>query len=223
MIRMAHVTKTYGEIEPALDDISLEIEKGEFVFLTGASGAGKTTLLKLIFCEERGEQGELFVNNKNIFKLKEWEIPYLRRTIGFVFQDFKLIHRKTVFDNIALPMEIVGKSSGKEIKRRVHEVLEMVQLQGHERKLPDAISAGEQQRVAIARAMVNHPLFLLADEPTGNLDEMLSLEIFNLLKNINTFGTTVVVATHQRHAISKIPSRMVTLLHGKIVSNGRTE
>jgi cell division transport system ATP-binding protein len=223
MIRMTHVTKTYGEIEPALDDISLEIEKGEFVFLTGASGAGKTTLLKLIFCEERGEHGELFVNNKNIFTLKEREIPYLRRTIGFVFQDFKLIHRKTVFENVALPMEIVGKSSGREIKRRVHEVLEMVQLQGHERKLPDAISAGEQQRVAIARAMVNHPLFLLADEPTGNLDEMLSLEIFNLLKNINTFGTTVVVATHQRNAISKIPSRMVTLLHGKIVSNGRTE
>ncbi len=220
MIRMTHVTKSYGEIEPALDDISLDIEKGEFVFLTGASGAGKTTLLKLIFCEERGE-GELFVNNKNVFKLKEREIPYLRRTIGFVFQDFKLIHRKTVYENIALPMEIVGRSSGKEIKRRVREVMEMMQLLGHERKLPDAISAGEQQRVAIARAMVNHPLLLLADEPTGNLDEMLSLDILNLLKNINTLGTTVVVATHQRHAISKIPSRIITLLHGKITSNGK--
>ncbi|MBI3357989.1 MAG: cell division ATP-binding protein FtsE [Nitrospirae bacterium] len=222
MIRMSHVTKTYGEIEPALSDINLEIKKGEFVFLTGASGAGKTTLLKLLFCEERGDHGELFINDRNIFTLKEREIPYLRRTIGFVFQDFKLIHRKTVFENTALPMEIVG-ASRKEIKKRVQEVLEMVQLLGHERKLPDAISAGEQQRVAIARAMVNHPLLLLADEPTGNLDEMLSLEILELLKNINAFGTTVVVATHQRHAISQIASRMVTLLHGKIVSNGKSE
>ncbi len=219
MIRMKNVTKTYGEIQPALDDINLNVEKGEFVFLTGASGAGKTTLLKLLFCEERGDQGELFVNNKNIFALKEREIPYLRRTIGFVFQDFKLIHRKTVFENIALPMEIVGASS-KEIKKRVQEMLEMVQLLGHEKKMPDAISAGEQQRVAIARAMVNHPLILLADEPTGNLDEMLSIEILELFKNINTFGTTVVVATHQRHTISKIPSRIITLVYGKIVSNG---
>jgi len=222
MIRMSHVSKTYGEIQPALFDINLEIEKGEFVFLTGASGAGKTTLLKLLFCEEKGDQGELFVNNRNIFTLKEREIPYLRRTIGFVFQDFKLIHRKTVFENIALPMEIVG-ASRKEIRKRVQEVLEMVHLIGHEKKLPDAISAGEQQRVAIARAMVNHPLLLLADEPTGNLDELLSIDILELLKNINNFGTTVVVATHQRHAISQIPSRMVTLLHGQIVSNGKSE
>jgi cell division transport system ATP-binding protein len=221
MIRITHVTKTYGQAQPALEDINLEVQKGEFVFLTGASGAGKTTLLKLLFCEERGDAGELFVNDKDIFKLKDREIPYLRRTIGFIFQDFKLIHRKTVFENVALPMEIVGTSSGKQIKKRVHEVLDMVQLHGHEQKFPDAISAGEQQRVAIARAMANHPLLLLADEPTGNLDEVLSLEIFNLLKEINTLGTTVVVATHQRQAISKIKSHTITLLHGKIIGSGR--
>ncbi|MEK7702366.1 MAG: cell division ATP-binding protein FtsE [Nitrospirota bacterium] len=218
MVRIEHVYKTYGGIYPALDDVSLEIEKGEFVFLTGASGAGKTTLLKLMFCEERGEKGSLFVNNRNLFELKDREIPYLRRKIGFVFQDFKLIHRKTIYDNIALPMEMVG-ASGKQLKRRVKEVLEMVRLTGHEQKFPDGISAGEQQRVAIARAMVNHPLLLLADEPTGNLDELLSLEILDLLKNINAIGTTVIVATHQRHAISQIQSRMIALDHGRIIEN----
>jgi cell division transport system ATP-binding protein len=220
---MEHVYKTYGQDHLALDDINLEVEKGEFVFLTGASGAGKTTLLKLIFCEERAEDGVLFVNNRNLSELKERDIPYLRRTIGFVFQDFKLIHRKTVFENIALPLEMVGTASQRDIKRRVHEVLEMVHLVGHENKFPDAISAGEQQRVAIARAMANHPLLLLADEPTGNLDEDLSLDILELLKNINTFGTTVIVATHQRHAISQIASRTIGLDHGKIVSGGWIE
>ncbi|MEK7286139.1 MAG: cell division ATP-binding protein FtsE [Nitrospirota bacterium] len=222
MIRMEHVYKTYGEIYPALDDITLEIEKGEFVFLTGASGAGKTTLLKLLFCEERGEKGSLFVNSLNLLTLKDRQIPYLRRTIGFVFQDFKLIQRKTIYENIALPMEMVG-ASGKQIKKRVREVLEMVRLTGHEQKFPNGVSAGEQQRVAIARAMVNHPLLLLADEPTGNLDEVLSLEILELLKTINTMGTTVVVATHQRHAISQISSRMISLDHGKIISNRMIE
>jgi cell division transport system ATP-binding protein len=219
MIRMTGVYKSYGEERSALSDIHLTIEKGEFVFVVGASGAGKTTLLKLIFCEERGERGEIFVNGQNLFHLKESEIPYLRRTIGFVFQDFKLIHRKTVFENVSLPMEMRG-ASGSEIKKRVHEMLNMVQLDGHSRDLPSTLSAGEQQRVAIARAMVNYPLLLLADEPTGNLDEALSLDILELLQGINGGGTTVLVATHQRNTISKIPSRTIALKHGRIVSDG---
>jgi len=219
MIQMTGVYKSYGKERAALSDIHLTIEKGEFVFVVGASGAGKTTLLKLIFCEERGERGEIVVNGQNLFHLKESEIPYLRRTIGFVFQDFKLIHRKTVFENVSLPMEMRG-ASGSEIKKRVHEMLNMVQLDGHSRDLPSTLSAGEQQRVAIARAMVNYPLLLLADEPTGNLDEALSLDILELLKGINGSGTTVLVATHQRNTISKIPGRTIALKQGRIVSDG---
>jgi len=219
MIQMAGVYKSYGKERPALSDIHLTIEKGEFVFIVGASGAGKTTLLKLIFCEERGEKGDLFVNGQNLCRLKESAIPYLRRAIGFVFQDFKLIHRKTVFENVSLPMEMRG-ASGSEIKKRVHEMLNIVQLGAHIRKLPGTLSAGEQQRVAIARAMVNYPLLLLADEPTGNLDEALSLEILELLRGINSNGTTVLVATHQRNTISKIPGRTIALKDGKIISDG---
>ena len=219
MIRIKGVYKSYGREHPALSDIHLTVEKGEFVFVVGASGAGKTTLLKLIFCEERGAKGDIFVNGQNLFHLKESEIPYLRRTIGFVFQDFKLIHRKTVFENVSLPMEMRG-ASGSEIKKRVHEMLNMVQLDGHSRDLPSTLSAGEQQRVAIARAMVNYPLLLLADEPTGNLDEALSLDILELLKGINGSGTTVLVATHQRNTISKIPGRTIALKQGRIVSDG---
>jgi cell division transport system ATP-binding protein len=215
---MDHVYKYYGKTRPALDDVNLTVEKGEFVFVVGASGAGKTTLLKLIFCEERGDQGELFVNGQDLFRLKEREIPYLRRTIGFVFQDFKLIHRKTVFENIALPMEMIGASRS-EIKKRVQEMLTMIRLLDHERKLPDTLSAGEQQRVAIARAMINYPLILLADEPTGNLDEALSIDILDLLREINSHGTTVLVATHQRNTISNIPARTVTLKNGSLMSD----
>ena len=219
MIQMNGVCKSYGHDRPALSDVHLKVEKGEFVFVVGASGAGKTTLLKLIFAEERGEKGEMWVNGRDLFRLKASEIPYLRRTIGFVFQDFKLIHRKTVFENVALPMEMRG-AAGSEIKKRVSEILNMVQLEGHSRKLPTTLSAGEQQRVAIARAMVNYPLLLLADEPTGNLDEALSIEILDLLKGINSSGTTVLVATHQRNIFSKIPGRTIALKHGKIVSDG---
>jgi len=219
MIQMAGVYKSYGKERPALSDVHLKIEKGEFVFIVGASGAGKTTLLKLIFCEERAEKGDIFVNGQDLSHLKESNIPYLRRTIGFVFQDFKLIHRKTVFENISLPMEMRG-ASGSEIKKRVSEVLNMVQLEGHTRKLPTTLSAGEQQRVAIARAMVNYPLLLLADEPTGNLDEALSLDILGLLREINGNGTTVLVATHQRNTISKIQGRTIALKHGKMISDG---
>jgi cell division transport system ATP-binding protein len=219
MIQMTGVYKSYGKGQHALNDIHLKIEKGEFVFVVGASGAGKTTLLKLIFCEERIDKGVATVNGHDIFRLKESQIPYLRRGIGFVFQDFKLIHRKTVFENISLPMEMIG-SSRSEIKKRVGEMLKMVQLEPHTHKLPSTLSAGEQQRVAIARAMVNYPLILLADEPTGNLDEALSIDILNLLKGINGSGTTVVVATHQRNTISKISGRVVALKQGQIISDG---
>ena len=219
MIQMNGVYKYYGKDRPALSDIHLKVEKGEFVFVVGASGAGKTTLLKLIFCEERGEKGDIFVNGQDLFRLKESEIPYLRRTIGFVFQDFKLIHRKVVFENVSLPMEMRGASRS-EIKKRVSEMLSMVRLEGHARKLPSTLSAGEQQRVAIARAMVNYPLLLLADEPTGNLDEALSLDILKLLKEINNSGTTVLVATHQRNTFSKISGRTIALQGVRIISDG---
>ncbi|HLG21274.1 MAG TPA: cell division ATP-binding protein FtsE [Candidatus Manganitrophaceae bacterium] len=219
MIQLFHVYKYYGKDHPALEDINLKVEKGEFVFVVGSSGAGKSTLLKLIFCEERAEQGQILIGGKNISRLKEGQIPYLRRNIGFIFQDFKLIQRKTVYENIALPLEMVG-ASRVDIKRRVHEVLKMVQLESRRDQFPVYLSGGEQQRVAIARALVNRPALLLADEPTGNLDESLSLDIIDLLKNIHTTGTTVVVATHQRNILSKTLRRTVVLQRGKIASDG---
>ena len=218
MIYLSNVYRYYHKVEPALNNINLTIEKGEFVFLTGASGAGKTTLLRLIFGEERGDEGQLRVNGQNVFQLKEREIPLLRRRIGFIFQDFKLIWSRTVFENVALPLAMIGTARS-QIKKRVDEILQMVRLEGHARKRPGTLSAGEQQRVSIARAMVNYPLILLADEPTGNLDDALSKDILDVLKDINSKGTTVIVATHQQSAIDHIPARTVTLDHGSIVSD----
>lgn len=215
---MFHVYKYYGKEHVALDDINLKIEKGEFVFLVGSSGAGKSTLLKLLFCEERADQGQILIGGKNILRLASKQIPYLRRNIGFIFQDFKLIQRKTVFENVALPLEIVGASQG-EINRRVQEVLKLVQLEHRRKQFPAFLSGGEQQRVAIARALVNRPAILLADEPTGNLDDELSFGIFELLKNIHTTGTTVVVATHHRQIFSKSLKRTLVLQKGRIVSD----
>lgn len=219
MIQMFHVYKYYGKDHVALDDINLKIEKGEFVFLVGSSGAGKSTLLKLMICEERAEQGQILIGGKNISRLKENEVPFLRRNIGFVFQDFKLIRRKTVYENIALPLEIVGAPGG-EIRKRVQEVLKMVQLEHRRNQFPQFLSGGEQQRVAIARALINRPSLLLADEPTGNLDEFLSVEIMDLLKNIHISGTTVIVATHNQHLMTKMGKRMIVLQKGKIYSDG---
>jgi cell division transport system ATP-binding protein len=219
MIQMFHVYKYYGKDHVALDDINLKIEKGEFVFLVGSSGAGKSTLLKLIICEERAEQGQILIGGKNISRLKETHIPFLRRNIGFVFQDFKLIQRKTVFENIALPLEIIGAPGG-EIRKRVQEVLKMVQLEHRRSHFPQFLSGGEQQRVAIARALINRPSLLLADEPTGNLDEFLSVEIMELLKNIHISGTTVIVATHNQHLMTKMGRRTIVLQKGKILSDG---
>ncbi|MEC4678793.1 MAG: cell division ATP-binding protein FtsE [Nitrospirota bacterium] len=222
MIQMFHVYKYYRKDFLALDDINLKIEKGEFVFVTGSSGAGKSTLLKLIFCEERADQGQILIGGKNVSRLKESQIPFVRRNIGFVFQDFKLVKRKTVFDNVALPLEIVG-ASRTEIKKRVHEVLKMVRIEHRQSQRPAYLSGGEQQRVAIARALVNRPAILLADEPTGNLDEDLAMDIVGLLRNIQTAGTTVVVATHDRHLFEKISRRRLILEQGKIISDGIPE
>lgn len=219
MIQMFHVYKYYGKDHVALDDINLKIEKGEFIFLVGSSGAGKSTLLKLIICEERADEGQILIGGKNISRLKEAHVPFLRRNIGFVFQDFKLIQRKTVFENIALPLEIIGTPGG-EIRKRVQEVLKMVQLEHRRSQFPQFLSGGEQQRVAIARALINRPALLMADEPTGNLDEFLSIEIMELLKNIHISGTTVIVATHNQHLMTKMGRRMIVLQKGRILSDG---
>ncbi len=219
MIQMYHVYKYFRKDFVALNDLNLKIEKGEFVFVMGASGAGKTTLLKLLFCQERADEGQVIIGGQNISRLTEADIPYLRRKIGFVFQDFKLIQRKTVFENVALPLEISGMTRA-DIKKRVNDVLKQVRIEHRHDHRPSYLSGGEQQRVAIARALVNRPAILLADEPTGNLDDDLSLDIVELLRNIHTTGTTVIVATHDRHLFSKVIRRTLVLSKGTIVSDG---
>ena len=219
MIQLFHVYKSYGRHRIALEDITLRIEKGEFVFFTGSSGAGKTTLLKLLFGLERPESGQILIQNRNIGRMKESELPHLRRTIGFIFQDFKLLQKKTVFDNVAVAMQIAGASPA-EIRRRVSEVLGAVGLEHKKEILPLMLSAGEQQRVCVARSIVNHPTILLADEPTGNLDADLTADIFELLKTINAKGTTVVVATHNRDIVSRVRRRVIVLKQGRILDGG---
>ncbi|MBI3810704.1 MAG: cell division ATP-binding protein FtsE [Nitrospirae bacterium] len=216
MIQLFHVYKSYGRHRVALEDITLRIEKGEFAFLTGSSGAGKTTLLKLLFGLERPDSGQILIQNRNVGRLRESELPYLRRTIGFVFQDFKLLQKKTVFDNAAVAMQIAGASPA-EIRRRVSEVLGAVGLEHKKEMLPLMLSAGEQQRVCVARAIVNHPTILLADEPTGNLDADLTADLFELFKTINAKGTTVVVATHNQEIVSRVRRRVVVLKQGRIL------
>jgi len=220
MIEMFHVSKSYGKENQALQDINLRIEKGEFIFLVGGSGAGKSTLLKLFFCQERPDQGQIVVEGKNIARLPPIQVPYLRRNIGFVFQDFRLIGRKTVYENVSLPLEIVG-SPVDEIKRRVNEILNSLKIEPLRGRLPETLSIGEQQRVAIARALVNRPSVVLADEPTGNLDDALSDEVVELFKNAHARGTTVVIATHHRSLLSKVSKRTVFLQKGRIISEGR--
>ena len=219
MIQLFHVYKSYGRHRVALEDITLRIEKGEFVFFTGSSGAGKTTLLKLLFGLERPESGQILIQNRNVGRLKESELPYLRRTIGFVFQDFKLLQKKTVFDNVAVAMQIAGVSPA-EIRRRVSEVLRAVGLEHKKEMLPLMLSAGEQQRICVARSIVNHPTILLADEPTGNLDADLTADLFELLKTIHAKGTTVVVATHNQEIVSRIRRRVIVLKQGRVVDGG---
>ncbi len=215
MIQLFHVYKAYGQDSPALVDINLEIEKGEFVFLSGASGAGKSTLLKLIFAQERPSRGQLLVNGRNIAKLEQRAVPYLRRNIGVVFQDFKLLGRRTVEENVAVTLEVLGLPK-REIRSRVYSVLKNVGLAHKLHEPPPKLSGGEQQRVAIARALVNEPQILLADEPTGNLDAERAQEIIELIELANARGTTVVLATHDRDLLERGGRRVITLNQGRL-------
>jgi hypothetical protein len=202
----------------ALKDLSFRIEDGEFVFLIGASGAGKTSIIKLLLREIKPTSGEIIVDNLNIVKLKNRKIPYLRRTMGVVFQDFRLLEGKTVFDNVKYPLQILGVSK-KEINKKVTELLELVGLSDRKDAFPNQLSGGEQQRVCIARAIVNNPKFLIADEPTGNLDPNTSEEIMKALIDINAKGTTVIVSTHDRYIVDKLKKRVICMQSGSLISD----
>lgn len=217
MIQLFHVSKRYSR-RPAISDINLSIEKGEFVLLMGPSGAGKTTLLRLLFCSELPDDGQILVQNRNVARLRRSDVPYFRRSMGFIFQDFKLLPKKNVFENVALPLTVQGLSAF-DIRRRVAEVLRAVGIEHKKDGFPVGLSAGEQQRVCIARAIVNGPVVLLADEPTGNLDKDLSEEIIELFKAINARGTTIVLATHNMQVVEQVKRRVITLSEGKVVSD----
>ena len=219
MIQLFHVAK-YFDRRPALFDINLEIGKGEFVVLMGPSGAGKSTLLKLLFLAERPDEGQLLVNNRNVARLSTSQIPRLRQKMGLVFQDFRLLPKKTIFQNVALPLVIQGASAS-EIRRKVTEALKAVGLDHRRESRPTMLSAGEQQRACIARAIVNSPIILLADEPTGNLDAELAAEIIELFKTINARGTTVMIATHNREVMQQVAQRLVLLNQGRVASDSR--
>ena len=216
MIETHHLSKLYSRGLYALQDLSLTIEKGEFVFLTGPSGAGKSTFLRMLLLQERPSEGEIFVNGYNLATLKPSEVQEYRRGVGFVFQDFKLIPTRTVLENISFVPEVLGVPAAQQ-RRRAFQVLKWVGLQHRMSAYPRDLSGGEQQRIAIARALVNDPALLLADEPTGNLDPDLSLEIMNLLREVNAGGTTVLVATHDRELIRLVGRRTITLDQGRIV------
>ena len=216
MIQFYSVTKTYDGSIPGLVDVSLEIESGEFVFVTGPSGAGKSTLLKLIFGTELPTQGSLIVSGRNFLRLRRKDVPYLRRRTGYVFQDFKLLWGKSVFDNVALSLKIKGLPWS-EIRERVLEMLNYLKIEHRAGSMPLSLSGGEQQRVAIARALITEPLILLADEPTGNVDPELALKIMELFRDVNSRGTTVVVATHDTHLINLFKSRTIELYQGRLV------
>src|SRR4051794_12099064 len=216
MIKFEHVTKLYKDSVVALSDVSLEIQRGEFVFIVGPSGSGKSTFIRTMLKEEEPSQGSVWVAGKNITKLSRWKIPHLRRNIGTVFQDFKLLADKTVFENVAFALEVIGKPKHV-IDQRVPEILELVGLGDKLNNYPDELSGGEQQRVSIARACVNRPLVLLADEPTGNLDPSTSVEIMRLLDKVNRIGTTVVMATHDQAIVDAMRRRVIELERGHVV------
>lgn len=218
MIQLHRVTKQYEGI-PALREVSFSVAKGEFVFLTGPSGAGKTTLLKILFCAEHADEGQIIIQGMNTFRLNQSSIPYLRRNMGFVFQDYKLLAHKTVFENIALALKVVGAPYG-DIERRTYQVLKKVGMEAKRHLVPPKLSGGEQQRVAIARALVNEPLVLLADEPTGNLDPQSGQEVFRLFREVNMKGTTVVVATHDWETVRKMQRRIIMMERGKVSDDG---
>ena len=216
MIETQSLSKTYGRGTYALQNLNLSVDKGEFAFLTGPSGAGKSTLLRLLLLEERPSEGEVIVGGRNLSHLTRDEIQAYRRTVGFVFQDFKLIPTKTVFDNVSFVQRVLGRPV-EEQRRNTYQVLKWVGLQHRLNALPQELSGGEQQRVAIARALVNEPHLVLADEPTGNLDPDLSLEIMNLFRDMNARGTTVLVATHDRELIKWVGRRVISLDHGQML------
>ncbi|MFA5524417.1 MAG: cell division ATP-binding protein FtsE [Tissierellales bacterium] len=216
MIKYISVSKKYGNGSKALDNVSINIEKGEFVFIVGSSGAGKSTLMKLLLKEIEPTQGKIFLNKVDITKIKNRRIPFIRRNLGIVFQDFRLLPDKTVYENVAFAMEIVG-ASAREIRRKVPMVLGMVGLSEKAHNYPNQLSGGEHQRVAIARAIVNNPSVLIADEPTGNLDPDTAWEIMKLMKEINRRGTTVVMATHAKEIVNAMKRRVIALEAGKVV------
>jgi len=217
VIALANVSKIYpASTRPALDDVSLDIDKGEFVFLIGASGSGKSSVLRLLLREDVPTKGKITINGKDIAKLPARKVPELRRGMGCVFQDFRLLPKKTVFENVAFALEVINKSQ-RSIAKSVPEVLEMVGLDGKAHRYPNELSGGEQQRVAIARAFVNRPLVLLADEPTGNLDPDTSQGIMGLLERINRKGTTVIMATHDNNIVDAMRRRVIELDLGHIV------
>ena len=219
MIRLKDVEKTYENGTKALQGISFTIEDGEFVFLVGPSGSGKSTIIKLLTGEVIPTAGRVMDNGFSMSRISDRQIPYMRRTIGVIFQDFRLIPKKTVFDNLSLAMRAVG-ATPRDIRTRIPYVLELVGLKGMEDRYPDELSGGEQQRVAIARALVNNPSTIVADEPTGNLDPNRSLEIMTLLERINALGTTVVVVTHERDLVNHFDKRVIMIDHGQVNGDG---
>lgn len=218
MIRLTDIHKEYQNGTKALKGVSLQIDDGEFVFLVGPSGSGKSTIIKLITAEIEATRGKLMVNGYNLRDISEKQIPLMRRTIGVVFQDFRLIEKKTVYENIEVAMRAVGATT-REIQRRIPYVLDLVGLMGKGGRLPTQLSGGEQQRVAIARALANNPSVIIADEPTGNLDPARSLEIMSLLEKINDMGTTILVVTHERELVNRFGKRVVAIESGRIISD----
>lgn len=220
MIEFRSVYKSYGtgRSAPALSDVNLHIDDGEFAFIVGASGAGKSTFLKLIMHEELPTSGEVIVNDYRLSRLRRRQVPYFRRTMGIVFQDFRLIDTMTVYDNVAFSMRVIGKTR-REIRRRVPYVLQLLDLQNKSSSYPPELSGGEQQRVGLARALVNNPALIIADEPTGNVDPQMSHDIVELLSQINEKGTTVLMVTHEHELVQQFDHRVITLEDGRIVSD----
>jgi cell division transport system ATP-binding protein len=219
MIRFLDIQKSYDNGTKALKGISLKIDDGEFAFLVGPSGSGKSTIIKLITGEEQTSGGRIMVNGYNLNSIRPNQIPYMRRTLGVIFQDFRLIEKKTVYENLAFSMRAIG-ASNRELRRRIPYVLQLVGLDTKGERFPGQLSGGEQQRVAIARALVNNPSMIIADEPTGNLDPQRSLEIMMLLERINELGTTVLVVTHEKALVNRFTKRVVAIENGRIISDG---
>ncbi len=218
MIDFKNVKKSYPNGTVALENVTLHIDDGEFVFIVGHSGAGKTTLMKLLLREERATSGRIMVGDYNLSRLSNFRVPYYRRELGVVFQDFRLFPNKTVYENVAFAMRVIG-TSPKNIRRRVPAILNTVNLAGKEKNFPNELSGGEQQRVALARALANNPKIIIADEPTGNIDPKMSLEIMNLLMKINNLGKTVIVVTHEKNLVDYYQKRVITLSEGNITDD----